>query len=123
MEPNRRIELITTWSENEKKINELVKELEEANRLKSKIEEEIPALRETGKWEMKYFPPKKPQEAKKTTTYKGEEVTKSKKRKMKTEEALKKKIAKINTAPRDDLELLPKGGIDKSQNFNRPEKY
>jgi len=121
MEPNRRIELITSWTDNESKITKLIQELEDANRLKAKIEEEIPALRETGRWEIKYFPPKKPQEEKKTTTYKGEEVTKSKKRKMKTEEALRKKIAKISTGPTDPLGLRPQGGVDKSQDFSKPD--
>lgn len=123
MDANRRISLLNTWTENENLIEKLVRQLEEANKIKEKIEEEIPSLRETGRWETKFVSPKKPAETKKTTTYKGQEVSKSKKRKIKTEEALKKKISKMRLEGGDELGLLPKGGIDKSQDHSRPNNY
>jgi len=119
MDSNRRLDLINNWTENENQIARLIKQLEEANKLKEKIEDEIPSLRETGKWEVKFSPPKKPSEAKKSTTYKGESVSKSKKRKLKTEEAMRKKMAKMAAENQDPLGLRPSGGIDKSQDFAR----
>lgn len=121
MDSNRRLELINAWTANENKINELIIALKEANQIKEKIEDEIPSLKEAGKWEVKFVPPKKPSEAQKLTTYKGQQVSASKKRKMKTEESLKKRLAKIRQEGGDPLELLPKGGLDQTQNFNRPE--
>lgn len=121
MDAQRRLDLINSWTANENKINELVKELNEANKLKEKIENEIPSLRETGKWEIKFLSPKKTSEAPKTTTYKGQPVTASKKRKLKEEEALRKKLAILKEKGGDPLDLLPKRGLDQSQNFNRPE--
>lgn len=59
MDANRRISLINTWTENENLIEKLVRQLEEANKIKEKIEEEIPSLRETGRWETKFVSPKK----------------------------------------------------------------
>jgi len=117
MDAQRRIDLINAWTTNENRIEELLKELGEANKIKEKIEKEIPSLGETGKWEMKFISPKKPSEAQKTTTYKGESVSKSKKRKLKTEEALRRKLSKLNESGGDALGLRPQPGLDSTQNF------
>lgn len=117
MDAQRRIDLINDWTENENKIVDLLRQLEEANQIKKKIEDEIPSLRDTGKWEVKFISPKKSAEVQKVTTYKGQQVSASKKRKLKSEEALKRKIAKMRIEGGDQLGLQPSGGLDKTQNF------
>lgn len=92
MDPERRIELINMWTDNENKIQDLVKKLEEAKNLKEKIESEIPSLGETGRWEIKFISPKKVEGPKKIVLPSGETTTKSQKRKIRTEAAIRKKM-------------------------------
>jgi hypothetical protein len=120
MDANKRLELINTWTENENRIQKLVNELEEAKRLKEKIEEEIPSLGQTGKWEIKFISPKTPSQAKMVVLPSGQEVSKSKKRKIKQEEAMRKKMSQLRSEGGGTILQDTGKRLDQSQLFNPP---
>jgi len=120
MDANKRLELINRWTENENRIQRLVEELEDAKKLKEKIEEEIPSLGQTGKWEIKFISPKTPSQAKMVVLPDGQEVSKSKKRKIKQEEAMRKKMIQMEKTGGGTILKDTGKAIDQSQNFNPP---
>jgi len=117
MDADRRLELINAWTENENRIQDLVRQLEAAKEVKTKIESEIPSLRETGKWEINFISPKKAPEPKKITLPSGEETTKSQKRKQKTEAAVRRKMAKMAKEGGGTILLDTGSFMDTSQDF------
>lgn len=122
MDADRRLELINTWTTNENKIQDLVRQLEDAKALKEKIEEDIPSLRETGKWEIKFISPKRAEQPKKIVLPTGETTTKSQKRKQKTEAAIRKKMAKMAEESSGTI-LMDTGSLmDTSQDFQSTPK-
>jgi hypothetical protein len=109
------------WTENENLIQKLVRDLEEAKKRKEKIEEEIPSLGETGKWEIKFVSPKKPAPAKLAVLPDGQTVSKSKKRKIKQEEAMRKKMTAMKGTGGSTILKDTGKALDSSQNFNPPQ--